>query len=875
MIRVKNRKVIRQLSIKSFSAAKIRNTFAIIAIALTTVLFTSLFTISIGLGESFQNQTIRQSGGSGHAAMKYITDEQYNKIKDHPLIKEISYNRIISFSVDNPEFLKRKAEMYYMDETGMDICFCEPTTGRSPVAENEIITDTKTLDLLGIPHELGAVVPVAYTMKGKQYKTDFILSGYWESDPILNVGFVIVSRKFVDAHTAELEYTYRDNYDPTGAINSYIRFDNSFNMEDKLYKVIRDSGYTVPSSSECNAGQAGDVSGENASADSNSGGVSGGNDGLLPTDIECNVNWAYLSSNFSDLDPGSIAVVVMALALIIFTGYLIIYNIFQISVLRDIRYYGLLKTIGTTSRQLKKVVTFQAVVLSVIGIPIGLVIGFITGRVLLPLVVSVSNYEPVYASVSANPVIFAGAALFSSVTVWISNRRPGRLAARVSPVEAVRYNDNDPSIRKNLKRSTDGGKLWKMALSNLGRNKKRTVIVIISISLSLVLLNSAFTFTNGFDMDKFLSKFVDTDFLIGHANYFNMNHLRFDEDSLSESFISAVEGQEGFEDGGRLYYNIHIGQCSIYRDDPNGTGFFGYPYNKAADGQPYLDLYGLEDLPLSRLDIVEGELDIEKLKTGKYILEGVHDDDNGNIYSETSHYKIGDKVKIAVDGTEYEYEVMAKLRINQNTISNRAFDEFAMYLPASEYLRIVKRPVIMSYAFNVANDREAEMEAFIKNYTETVEPMMNYESKQVYIKNFDNMQNMFVTVGGFLCFFIGLIGILNFINSMLTGIITRRHEFAMLQSIGMTGKQLNLMLCCEGLYYAVFTMILSLILGVFVSVVIINGIAGNLWFFTYQLMLSPLLISYPALILLSLAIPFAAYRAANRQSIVERLREAE
>ena len=100
---------------------------------------------------------------------------------------------------------------------------------------------------------------------------------------------------------------------------------------------------------------------------------------------------------------------------------------------------------------------------------------------------------------SLNPFIFIGAALFSLFTVYISTRKPGKIAASISPVEAVKYTEISADVKKKRKKSTDGGKLYKMALSNLGRNRKRTVLVIISLSLSIILLNSVVTLTESFD----------------------------------------------------------------------------------------------------------------------------------------------------------------------------------------------------------------------------------------------------------------------------------------------------------------------------------------------------------------------------------------
>ena len=847
MLKVNNKKVIRRLAYKSLVAAKNRNIIAVIAIALTALLFTALLTIGMGTVETFQKQTLRQSGGDGHAVLKYITDEQYNKVKNHPLIKEISYNRLIADSVDNPQFKKRGAEIHYLDDTGMKLGFCEPTTGSKPQAENEIITDTKTLDLLGVPHKIGAKVPLTYSVKGRQTQKDFILSGYWESDPLFGVGIVVVSKAYVDAHSGELMYTYKENYYMSGVINSYIMFRNSWNIEGKLHKVITDSGYEWESDKASNY-------------------------------INCNANWAYLSSGIT-LDMTTILSAAAAVLLIAFTGYLIIYNIFQISVARDIRFYGLLKTVGTTGRQIRRIINRQAWILSAIGIPIGLILGFLTGRVMVPLVLSVGNLnEKTEISVSLKPEIFLGSMLFSLVTVFISTRKPGRIAAAVSPIEAVRYAEGG-KLTKRLKKSTDGGKIHRMALSNLGRNKRRTVLSIISMSLSLILLNTVFTMSRGFDMDKFLNKSVDTDFLIGHADYF-LSHFYSEKSELSESFIKAVQSQPGFEEGGRLYYDAYTNQCSIDYDVEKNKNTTDHPTNLSQDGKPAVDIYGLEDLPLSRLKIVEGEKDrtvlLEKLKTGKYVIEGLNTDDHENVEPGASHFSIGDTITINVNGKSHSYILLAKAKLNYNYNTKRYITGyFSIYLPAVEYRKIVTNPILMSYAFNVIDSSENEMENFVKAYTEKIEPDMNYSSKKSVVSEFENLRSILLMVGGILSFIIGMIGVLNYVNSILTGIVARRREFAMLQSIGMTGRQLRKVLCLEGLYYAIGTILFSLVFGVLCSFTIVRDFVGNLWFFSYRFTLLPLLAAWPVLLLLALAIPSLAYGSTTRQSVVERLMEIE
>lgn len=841
MIKVGNKKAVRRLALRSFGAAKVRNIIAMIAIALTTILFTSLFTIGSGMVESMQRETIRQSGGDGHIVLKYLTEEQYENIKDHPLIDRISYNQIASDSVDNPEFLKRRVEMYCMDATGMDLGFCQPTTGRAAQAADEIVCDTKTLDLLGVPHQVGARVPLVYTIRGQQFARDFTLSGFYESDPVFDVGYALVSKAFVQQHADLLQSTYHTDHVMAGSINSYAMLRGTWDLDGKLTRVVEESGYRRGD---------GEIQG--------------------PDVVDCNTNWAYLSAG-STADPKTVAAIAVGLLLIMATGYLIIYNIFQISVIRDIRFYGLLKTIGTTSRQIKRIITIQAMALAAVGVPVGLLAGFLLGRVALPLITAYTSFASSVA-VSASPWIFLGAALFSLLTLFISTRKPGRLAARVSPVEAVRFSGVEQGAKRAAKRGTDGGKLHRMALSNLGRSKKRTLLSILSMTLSLVLLNSVFTISQGFDMDKFLSKFVDTDFVAAHAMYFRYNYRSAPENTVSQPMIEEIRRQPGFLEGGRIYDSVMAGVEYQIGE--------GERYNLYDDGvNPRADINGMEDFPLSRQDVVAGESDmdtlLEKMKTGKYIIESVYVNDKGELLWDTSHFQVGDQVTVLTNKGAFTYEVLAQIGEQYYPYTNRNSADFRLILPAEEFKRILDPQMCMSYVFNVKPGAQQAMDEFLQDYTESVEPTMMVESKMSRTAEFESTRSMVVTVGGALSAIIGLIGLLNFINSILTSITARRHEFAMLHSIGMTKRQQRRMVCLEGLYYAAGTALLALFLTLVLSPTVVKGVLGGIWFFSYHFVIWPVVAAIPVLLLIALAVPALAFHSTDSTSVVERLREAE
>lgn len=498
---------------------------------------------------------------------------------------------------------------------------------------------------------------------------DFLVSGVMKADSAMNTGFVIVSDAYLERYADELVYTYPEDYSSTGSIRMDVSFSNSFHIQEKLNKIIESHGYSTEEGDE--------------------------------NYIASNANWAYISDG-AEQDSITVGAVAGGLLLIILTGYLIIYNIFQISVIRDIRYYGLLKTIGTTGKQIKKILRRQALVLGFLGIPLGLIGGFILGKAVVPKFLELSSYTVDQVTVSMNPWIFVEAAVFTLLTVWISAGKPARMAARISPVEAVRYTEGYQDKRKS-KKSTDGGKLWKMALSNLGRNKRKTILVLISLSLSVILLNSVFTITHSFDMDKYLKKFVSSDFVIGNAKYFGMdcyfgyNREDVQEEKLSESFVEEVQKLDGFQEGGRLYLtNGEVGLDKacwtppdyIARDKDGNPGWYWgnkfIPYTMMDDNTYNASFYGMDDFFYKKIEVWKGETDLQvikdKMKTGKYLLYAVETDDNNFVEENEVLHQPGDKVILTYgNGQKREFEILSLIKSDYYAMTNRMGHDRSLY----------------------------------------------------------------------------------------------------------------------------------------------------------------------------------------------------
>ena len=588
-MKVKNRRCIRTLSFRQLKASKSRNLIAVFAIALTTLLFTSLFTIALSINDGFQQSNFRQCGGWNHGSFKYLTEEQFDQIKTDSLIQEWGLRRFVGMPDEIP-FNKSHVEVGYSDATQAHWMYCDPIEGALPQeGTNQAATDTRMLELLGVEPELGAQFTVTFPVDGHTTTQTFTLCGWWEYDEAVVANHILIPLSRAQQIYDEVGLIPGQAKDGmTGSWNLDVMFKNPLNIERNMKQVLANFGYQDESP----------ASGDNY--------------------ISTGVNWGYSASQLAEnIDPGTILAIAAMLLLIVFTGYLIIYNVFQISVANDIRFYGLLKTIGTTPSQISRMIRLQALLLSLLGIPLGLVGGWFVGGALTPVIIS--RLDGIVSLVSLNPAIFVVSSLFSLFTVLLSCYRPGKIAAKVSPVEAVRYTEGS-NIKRKKKRSVKNLSLFSMAKSNLGRNRTKTVVTVLSLSLAVVLLNLTVTFTNGFDMDKYLANFVTSDFVLADARYFQTGALFGGDTLLPESVIDEAEAQGGITEGGRVYGRTFPAREFITEDyyrTLHGMWMSQEEMDRAIkleeknqDGliADTAQLYGMEPFALDRLRLLEGDL---------------------------------------------------------------------------------------------------------------------------------------------------------------------------------------------------------------------------------------------------------------------------
>ena len=829
-----NRPVLKLLAKRSLKAQK--NTIAVLAIMLATLLFTSLFTIAISLQTAMQESNMRTTGTSAHAGIKRLSWEEYEKLSSDTGIKDIGYSIIIGNAVGD-DFNKTPTELRYGDETYSELTFNTPDTGHLPEQKNEIATSRIVLDAMGLPDKVGTQMELTFTTDTDTFTDTFTLCGIWDGDAVAYRQTMLLSKKYTE-QVAPVIHGETDGTTPpvgTGYIDAVMMMPTAWNIEKQALEVTSKYG--------------------------------------LDERVSINDAYGMATVNLSSMLP-----LVAGIAVIFIAGYLLIYNVFYISIAQDIRFYGMLKTLGTTARQIRKIVYKKAIKLSLMGIPIGLLLGWPIGRLLLPAIVNMLT-DDIRIVTTVNPLIFLVAIVFSAITVFISCQKPAILAAKVSPMEALHYIEQAGG-KKKQRRSKHISTMM-MAKNNLTRNKKKVMIVTLSFALSIVLLNSVYTYVTSFDFDKFVADFSLTDFTVSDTTVIN-NYAPYNTANVSQDFISQAESLNGLEDIGNIY--LWTSKQPLSENDlarlqelsASSSDIANELENYRVRQEHGVNVYGLDDFPAEYVQVLDGELNTEQWKagTGVYVtpLRMMGD---GSLCL----YKPGDQISVTqLDGTNKVYDVLAVVSIPSALQTPLQVDMGLDYIfPTNELLgnMVSADQPAMKTIFNVDEEHQLATENWLKNYTTNTDTALDYLSKVTLRQTFDGMINMYRLVGGALCAILALIGILNFINSMTTSILSRYREIAMLQSVGMTGRQVKQMLIYEGIGYSILGLFGSLILSVIASLTVVRMMGAELTYFTWHFTLLPVFLCIIPLILITAIVPLVCYNKMAQKTVVERLRIAE
>lgn len=843
-------KPIQTLNQRTFKKNRGRNLVTIIAILMTTIMFTTLFTLAQSMSKNMVEMTFRQTGYDGQASFKSITAEQFSLIADHPDVAEAGESLVLGLA-QNKKLGGKQVEIRWSSDINAEHSFAMPTTGTMPTAADEIALDTLILDRLGIPHQLGETVKLEWRKdlaKDEVTTSTFTLCGFWEGNESVYASMAWVSREFADEmigdHVADGKTSI------LGLHTAQVILHSDRNIEATMENILADTGLTG---------------------------------------LKFGVNLAYSPEMNATAAQESLPMY-LGMVLVFLAGYLIIYNIFQISVTADIQFYGKLKTLGTTTKQIKKLIYGQANRLCVIGIPLGLLLGWLLGMVLVPVLMGRLEGDPV---VSANPLIFLGSALFAWLTVTISCLRPARLAGKVSPIEALRMSDAATTSKKKSKSTRNGASITGMAWANLGRNKKRTVTVICSLTLGLVLLSCFYAKNAAFDMEKYLSELTISDFKLDDSSSANqIGGYDPHGSTLNAELVESAEGLAGLEAIGHQYSH----QFELTLDDETVQNIDAFYTQEMLDDWATYDpagpaqienakethkaigvLYGMDGIPLDAITqeryLLSGSYDAEKFASGDYVLVIGPAIDSIEKNAVLPVPTVGSSIELE----NRTYTVMAVVyplqSVDEGAYEGGVQDQLCMsfIIPTVTFQQQWPENTLRRLFFNVDDEHIPAAQEMIDAYTKTVDTSLPVTSRKTMAEQYEAETRASAVMGNTISVIIALVGVLNFINSMVTAIVSRKKEFAMIQSVGMTKRQLRKMLICEGLDYAAITLIVSYLVSTLAVGIGVRAITAN-EFSTFHFTLMPLMICTPILLAFAVLIPFLCFKNLEKQSIVERLR---
>lgn len=831
MLEVNNKTVINEIAFTTYKANKKRNMLMVFAISLSTFLIAAIISLGASYWKTIMERQRYTYGMDYDISLTEPKDFQIEKVRS---MKEVKCAGLLVKCAILEKYQQKslgKARLYFADNTcwnEMVIPALESYTGHYPEKENEIMLSTKALKNMGIkkPSAGMELKLFYYTLEEGSneeiIEKNFTLCGWYTDYTRQGKGYI------------SEEFYKTSNVKPTDFTQGSLKI----KLEKPLY--FEEDIISMQNELELDGRQ------------------------IIEADTD-------MASHFIKIITGLAGILLMVFA----SSYLFIYNTLYVSVTKDIRYYGQLKTIGMTSVQLKKLINRQSLWNALAGIPTGLAAAIILSRIIIPEIISIIDYSSDKNNiVPVNIWIFLIAGLFSFIVNKTSSLKPAKMAAGCSPVEAVNY-IGITTKKKNIKRESAG--LFPMAMQNISRNKKQAVVIFLSFIIAVSVYLCTATYIRANDAKYILNEVLEYD-----ISFQNETTLEENKQLITEEKTGQLEKIPGI----KSVRTVTSAEVVIpYQEDVFGRYFkalYSTRYFPAGSYKKDMEEYkknpesGLFTSRLIGIDKADFKLLNQKLgnslsqkefEDGKtaVAIRTFTEGDSG-MTGKTVHFRLPGGLEpgkehtvqiAAVAGNEVNPAVFAGGIPPEIIISNK----YAKKLLGTTYTEII-------YAeYEEAYNEETETAA-ISVFDGINE--ISHESKLQNYQEMKNTENKAKVLGNSISLIMAVLAILNYLDMMASGVQSRSQEFATLESIGMTTKQAKKMLGIEGGGYAVISIIISLITGLPLSYAVFNAI--NLYAgVSYSVPWGRNIIFFAIIIVLCIISPVLIYRKTQKGSIIERM----
>ena len=842
--------ILNRLTIKNLRLNKKRTIVTIIGIILSTALM-----VGIGLlFSSFQDLMIRDTiGYSGKYEANYsdVDLDKLNNIKDKGFTyfyeKPIGFSKIESSNEYKPYMYITGVNKEYFNELKL-------VDGSFPKNENEVVISNHVITNGGLNYKVGDIVTFKYGKRNIEGNDTLANSELVDGEFLTNEGthtykiVGIVERSNFESYSASgyTAFTVDVNSDK-GNVNLYVMFN-------KNKKIIKQS--------------------EELAKELNYNGDINYNSTLLAL---------YGESTYGNVMSSMGGMMIIMLSLVSIGCIIVIYNSFAISVMERKKEFGLLSSIGATKRQLSHTVFFEAVVVGVIGIILGILGAYIgIGCVILIINNLISDMLEYKLHLVTNPLFIIIPVIFMIIVIWVSAFIPSRRASKVSPIEAIRQNDDIKINKKKIRTSKLVNKLFgiegEIALKNIKRNKKKYRVTIVSLFISIVLfisfssymnytLNTAssvmgevpydyqisyFGDDNDIDALDKISEIIKSNDVKEYVSYSASNLSIIGNYTYSDEYLDFYKSAYG-DDGIKALNNLKYQYISIYILDDNS-------YNK------YKKLIGIDNDSVILLNKFKG-VSYGNNKRVNYNIPVIN---NGNINIKICNFDNDEDV----DTTKY-----CNKNIDNIFVTNKSFDLIEEFSYMDDFKLIVNKKLYDSISdssthytqFNIISDNTNNIDKLTKeldkysnvNYTNIKEAMKQANNLILVVK---------ILMYGFISL-VTLIGVTSVFNTISTSMALRKREFAVLRSIGLTNRGFNKILFFESLFFGMKSLIFAIPVSIGITVLIHYALADMVSISTIIIPWKYIIISIVSVFVIVLLTMMYSTSKIKKHNIIEQIRE--
>lgn len=843
--------ILNRLTIKNLRLNKKRTIVTIIGIILSTALM-----VGIGLlFSSFQDLMIRDTiGYSGKYEAKYNDVDliKLNDIKNKNFTyfyeKPIGFSKIESSNEYKPYMYITSVNREYFDELKL-------IEGDIPKNENEIVISNHVITNGGLDYKVGDIVTFTYGSRNIDGNITLANSELVDGEFLTNEGthtykiVGIVDRSNFESYSASgyTAFTVDVNSD-NGNVNLYVMFNKNKNIIKQSEELAKELNYN------------GDIN---------------YNSTLLAL---------YGESTYGNIMSSIGGMMIIMLSLVSIGCIIVIYNSFAISVMERKKEFGLLSSIGATKKQIKKSVFYEALVVGVIGIILGILGAYIgIGCVILIINNLISDMLEYKLHLVTNPLFIIIPVIFMIIVIGVSAFIPSRRASKVSPIEAIRQNDDIKINKKKIRTSKLVLKLFgiegEIALKNIKRNKKKYRVTIVSLFISIVLFISFSSYMN-YTLNTASSVMgeVPYDYQI---SYFGDDNNKEALDKINE-IVKSSDVKE--------YVSYSVGNLSIIGDYIYSDEYLDFYKNaygddgiKALNNLKYQSIYilvlddnsynkykkliGLDKDSVILLNRFKG-VSYGNNKRVNYDIPVIN---NGNINIKICNF---DDDEENVDTTKY-----CNKNIDNIFVTNKSFDLIEEFSYMDDFKLIVNKKLYDSILdggtdftqFNIISDNTNNIDKLTKeldkynnvNYINIKESMKQTNNLILVVK---------ILMYGFISL-VTLIGVTSVFNTISTSMALRKREFAVLRSIGLTRGGFNKMLFFESLFFGMKSLIFALPVSIGVTILIHYSLADMVSISTIIIPWKAIIISIVSVFIIVLLTMMYSSSKIKKHNIIEQIRE--